>query len=406
MSETATLSNTQETYGSVTKTFHWLTALLILTAFPLGMIANAYPYDTSDQLVVKAALFSAHKTVGITAFFVALARILWTLSQPKPGLLNADHRLEAFAAELVHWMLYVSIVIVPLSGWLHHAATEGFAPIWWPFGQTLPMVPKSEAVAAFFGGWHFVFTKVLGLSVLLHIAGAVKHHAIDRDSTLRRMLPGRVVLNDLPDQHATSAPLFTALAIWAVAIAGGSALGLAGHSDGHEAAETVTLEVLPSQWQVESGTLSISVRQLGSDVLGTFDTWSAAIDFDPEATGDTMGAVTVEIAIASLHLGSVSAQALDPSFLDAAGFPTATFTANILRADDGYLADGVLTLRGVEAPVQLPFSLTLEGDRAAMQGTTTLDRRTFEVGLKDYKDEANVGFPVTVNVELTAHRSE
>ena len=72
-------SNTPRSYGSVTKTFHWLTVLLILTAIPLGIIANKLAYDTSEALAFKAFLFSMHKTVGVTAFFVALARILWAL---------------------------------------------------------------------------------------------------------------------------------------------------------------------------------------------------------------------------------------------------------------------------------------------------------------------------------------
>lgn len=68
-------TNSAHHYGSVTKTFHWLTALLILTLIPLGIIANKLPYETSEQLAQKAWLFSLHKTLGVTVFFVALARI-------------------------------------------------------------------------------------------------------------------------------------------------------------------------------------------------------------------------------------------------------------------------------------------------------------------------------------------
>ena len=93
------LNNTDRAYGGVTKTFHWLTALLIFTAFPLGILAHDAPFDTSDELTRKALLFSLHKTVGVMAFLTALLRILWALTQTRPGLLNADHRLEAFAAE-------------------------------------------------------------------------------------------------------------------------------------------------------------------------------------------------------------------------------------------------------------------------------------------------------------------
>jgi len=109
-------SNTARSYGSVTKTFHWLTVLLIITAIPLGIIANGLPHDTGEAAAFKGLLFSLHKTVGITAFFVALARIAWALRQPKPAGLHPERRAESFLAELVHWLLYGSLVLVPLTG--------------------------------------------------------------------------------------------------------------------------------------------------------------------------------------------------------------------------------------------------------------------------------------------------
>ena len=122
--------NTTTHYGWVSKTFHWLTALLIVTVIPLGVVAGRWPYETSEQLTQKLLLFSIHKTVGVTIFFVALARILWGLTQTRPGLLNADKRGEAVLATLVHWLLYISLVVVPLTGWIAHAASQGYAPIW------------------------------------------------------------------------------------------------------------------------------------------------------------------------------------------------------------------------------------------------------------------------------------
>ena len=199
------------TYASVTKVFHWLTALLIIVAIPLGLIANYAPYDTGDQLAFKALLFSMHKTVGVSAFFVALLRILWAMTQTKPGPLHPERTLETLLAEVVHWMLYLSLMMVPLTGWIDHAATSGFAPIWWPFGQTLPFVPQSETVSGIFSGLHWMFTKLLAASIFLHSAGALKHHFIDKDDTLRRMW---FTAKDMPQvgAHVTkSAPLSSRL---------------------------------------------------------------------------------------------------------------------------------------------------------------------------------------------------
>lgn len=402
-SETPHWTNSERQFGSVAKFFHWLTALLILTALPLGLIANWLPYDTSEELAVKATLFSLHKTIGVTAFFVALLRILWAIVQPRPRLLNAGHGVEAILAEATHWVLYVSLVIVPLSGWLHHAATTGFAPIWWPFGQTLPFVPQSESVAKFFAAWHWLFTKLLALAIFLHIAGALKHHFVDRDATLARMLRGRPDLpTDLPDTPAAESRRAFGLAagIWALALAGGTALGL--QSD-HEATGPALAEV-QSEWQVTNGALEITVQQLGSAVTGQFADWTAQIDFSETASDGVHGAVEVIIAIPSLSLGSVTPQALEAEFFNAEAFPTAQFAGPILATEDGYVVDGMLTLVGQEVPARLPFTLEIEGDTATATGSLSLDRRDFGMG-PSYPDEASVGFGVDVAVSVTATRN-
>ncbi|WP_170577643.1 cytochrome b/b6 domain-containing protein [Ruegeria arenilitoris] len=405
-------TNTFSSYGSVAKTFHWLTALLIFTALPLGWFANNLAhaiYDpsiptTEEDLVRAVQLFSLHKTVGVTVFFVALARILWALTQTKPGLLNADNKPEAFAAEVVHWMLYASLVLVPLTGWLHHAAAEGFAPILWPFGQNLPFVPKSPYVAEVTAGLHWLFILVLAGSLILHIAGALKHHVADKDSTLRRMLPGRSDAPQPPDQHHSALPAVAALAIWGAVLLGGWSTGV--FSD-HSAAATDTAELseVQSDWQVQEGTLSITITQLGSPVTGTFADWTAAIAFEDPSEPGLAGTVDVTIAIPSLSLGTVADQAMGADFFDSTQFPTAQFKADLYKTDTGYEARGPLTIRDKTMDVVLPFMLDLQDNTAAMSGALELNRLDFDVG-KSMPGEDSLAFVVAVSVELIAQRAE
>ena len=387
-------------YDSLTKAFHWATALLILALFPLGVIANDWPYDTNEALATKAQLFSIHKTLGVAVFFVALARIGWALTRRKPGPLHPDRKAETFLADLVHWLLYISLVIVPLSGWIHHAATEGFAPIWWPFGQSLPLVPKDEAVAGLFAGIHWLMTKVMIAAVLLHIAGALKHHIVDKDATLRRIWFGRPALPDVPP-HRTNLP--AALGALAIA-AGGVFVGSSFAGEEEPLATAAPLAAVASDWTVTDGTLSLTVRQLGNDVTGSFADWTSEIAFDPDATGEA-GSVRTTIAIGSLTLGSVTSQAMGPDFFDASAHPTALYEGPILTDGEGYRVDGTLTLKGTSAAVPLPFDLVLDGDTATMTGSTTIDRLTFAIG-ETMADESNLGFPVVVDITLTATRSE
>ena len=392
-------ANTAQTYGSVTKTFHWLTALLILALVPLGLIANALPYETDAELALKAQVFSVHKTLGVLVFFVALARIIWAVTQPKPGDLNHDRKVQSTLAAVVHWVLYISLVAVPLTGWVHHAATSGFAPIWWPFGQGLPFVPVNENIAEGSAALHWLFSKIMIASILLHVAGALKHHVIDKDATLRRMWFGRADAPLVPAHRGSLAAPFAAVVIFALATGGAAAAGL---FRAHESVAGEALAAVASEWRVTEGEIGIVVTQLGSEVQGSFTDWTAAISFDPDVTG-AAGEVTTTIGISSLTLGSVTGQAMGADFFDAAAFPTAVFTGTIIEDDGNYTADGVLAIKGSEVPVRFPFDLVVDGDLAEMNGRLTLDRRDFAIGTS-MADETSLGFGVDVVLRVVTER--
>lgn len=392
------LANTPTRFGALARSLHWLTALLILSAIGLGLYGQDMPYDSGAELAAKAQIYSLHKTIGIASFAVALIRILWALTQPRPVPLHPERRFETALAELVHWMLYTAMLVVPLSGWVHHAATTGFAPILWPFGQDLPLVPKSAAVEHAATTMHWLFGKVLMVAIALHIAGALKHHLIDRDATLRRMLSGASAPDRPTPQRHGVAPALAALVIFAA----GAGLAIALTPSEPAPAATSATAATTGNWQVTEGTLSFSIPQMGSSVQGSFATWTADITFD-EPTGT--GNVTVTIDMTSLSLGSVTSQAKSADFLDTAAHPTAVFEA-VIRPDAGYfIAKGTLTLRGKPQPLSLPFKLATMGGQARMSGHVAIDRRAFGIGDK-YPDEATVGFMAEVAVNLTAKRSE
>lgn len=412
------LRNTPTSYGAAARALHWATVLGLAVLVPLGLIASDLAHDlqtaaSPDPAMLTRAgkLFSLHKTLGLAVFLLAVLRIGWALSQPRPGLLNADRRLEAGTAEAVHWLLYGSLVAMPLTGWAHHAATEGFAPILWPFGQGLPFVPKDAIVADVLGIMHRVSGWVMGAAIVLHVAGALKHHLIDRDATLRRMVSGQgpavlpsVLPSVLPVARRHVVPALLAFAIW------GGAVGLAAMPSllPVEAMVRAVVPDLPAaagDWQVQEGNLGITVTQFGKPVTGKFADWTATIQFADDPTQPQNGRVEVQVAIASLTLGSVTAQAMGADFFDATTHPVAVYRADILRGDaaGGYVARGTLALRGVTVPLDLPFTLVMDGGQARMVGQATLDRQGFGIG-QSMTDAATLAFDVTLDVALTATR--
>lgn len=382
-------TNTSTSYGSVARGLHWLTALIILSNIALGLWAERIPLE---QMALKVQVFSLHKTLGIAALVVALARIAWALSQTRPAPVHPERRLETLLAEAVHWTLYGSMVLVPVTGWIEHAATDGFAPILWPLGQGLPLVPKSPALATVMAEVHHVFAFLLIGSVVLHVAGAVKHAVIDRDGVLGRMTRGLPAGRGIVARHAL--PALVAVAVFGA----GAAYALA--TAPRETAPAAVLEQAASEWRVTEGDLGFAVRQMGSTVEGGFSDWTAAIDFDPE-TG--AGAVTVTINMDSVTIGTVTDQAKGAAFFDVAAHPTAVFEGTIRPEGEGYVAEGPLRLRDRTMPVTLPFRLTITDGVAQMQGQAVMDRRDWQVGA-DYADESTVGFQVDLTVALTATR--
>lgn len=391
------VSNTPTSYGSLARLFHWLIATLILIDIGLGLYGESVPRNASTVETLKT-VYSVHKTIGVSVLGLAVLRIIWALVQPRPAPLHPERKAETLLAETIHWALYGAIVIMPLSGWIMHASESGFAPILWPFGQGLPFVPKSEDVAHAAGAVHGLAAWVIYATVALHVAGALKHALVDRDSTLARMVSGKAA--GQAGAHRAPFAAVAGVAVWAIVLGAALIPRLSGEPSVAEARASSTA-TSQTAWAVDEGTLAITVQQMGAAVTGSFARWDAQIDYAPDAG---TGSVTVVIDTTSLTLGSVTEQAKGAEFFDTSTYPQAVFEGPISRDADGqHVVDGQLTLVGQSAPVRLVFTLDTDGNTASMSGDATLDRRDYGMGA-GYADESTVGFSVSATVELTATR--
>ncbi len=402
------LHNTRETYGLVAQVLHWATAALILVLLPLGVFMYDLPDSSSAEVAYKAWFYSLHKTLGVTVFTVAVLRVIWAVIQPHPRPLHADRKLESLAAQTVHWTLYGAIICMPLTGWLHHSASEGFAPIWWPLPQDLPLVPKDPQLAMALGVSHYFTALLLGGALVLHIGGALKHVVIDKDDTLRRMIPGagQTGMAGLSEPHFKRLPVF--LAALAFVILGAASLNdYVKHAQDGGRTQTALAPAEATGWLVdrEKSRIAIEVVQMGNPVAGGFDNWSAAITFDPDKLD--AGSVEVEVDVASITLGGVAEQARGPNFLNAAMHPVARFVSESFAStgENTYEARGQLTLAGRGQPLTLPFTLRIEDGRAFVEAEVTLERLAFGIGEKGFSGEDQLGFGVKVKVTLEAEKA-
>ena len=181
-------------YTGVAISLHWIVAVLLIVNVALGLSADYLP----DGYV--RPVIDLHKSIGITVLGLVLLRILWRLSHKPPAMPKTYAPWERFAAHLAHGALYVVILALPVSGWMHDSAWKGAAThpillyglIPWPrIGWIEAVEPhEKETLHTVFFAFHAYAAYALYALLALHIIGALKHQFWDREPELQRMLPG------------------------------------------------------------------------------------------------------------------------------------------------------------------------------------------------------------------------
>ncbi|WP_425507998.1 cytochrome b [Tahibacter caeni] len=170
-------------WGLGARTLHWTMAVLIIGAGIVGLYMSDLP--NSPQ---KIRIYALHKSVGLTVLALLLLRVTWSLADRRPVEVPMPP-WQAMAARTVHLLLYALMLLLPLSGWLYNSAS-GY-PLQWFGLVNLPSLtggpdPALKGVAHElheYGFW------LLVLALVAHAGAALKHHIVDRDDTLVRMLP-------------------------------------------------------------------------------------------------------------------------------------------------------------------------------------------------------------------------
>ncbi len=172
-------------YAGVQIALHWVNALLLFALFPLGYYMASLARGTPG----KAEWVNLHKSLGLTAALVIAWRIIERIRRPVPRPMPGLRCWEAEVARITHRLLYMCLVVMPLSGYLGSSFNQYGTRFW---GLPLPR-----------WGWvdltlqHLFYTVhattaylLLGL-VVLHVAGVIKHQWLDAPACTQRMLPGR-----------------------------------------------------------------------------------------------------------------------------------------------------------------------------------------------------------------------
>lgn len=177
------LLNTRQSFGSVSKGFHWTIALLVITQFVIIFLKNVVVTNaTASQLMTRV-----HKPLGVILLVILPIAISWRLISVRPSFSEKLSEFEKRLARLAHWLLHISALVMAGSGLLM-SITGGY-PVN-VFGYQVPFfLEKNKSLSHFFHETHESIAYCLLGLIVLHLLATLKHHWVYKDNTLKRMLP-------------------------------------------------------------------------------------------------------------------------------------------------------------------------------------------------------------------------
>lgn len=404
------MSQTKETilsYSLISKIIHWITALIILGLLCVGLYMSSLDYSAD-----KIKLYNLHKSFGLLVLMLACVRVAWHFIKKKPAPLKTHKKWESILSHAAHGFLYFAMFALPLNGWLMSSA--GDFPITF-FGIDVPYITsKNEALFQTSREIHERLAFILMCVIGLHAAGAIKHHFIDRDETLKRMTSNRLGFKGASALLILISPLY----IFASVLFAGELL-----EEKHEqeviAAKpaVVKSDALPvinqgvQEWRInkQASTLEFTAIQYGQNFSGTFD-FDGQIFFDEKNLEQS--SVRIEIDIASINTGSSDrdTQAVSEDWFFADEHPIAIFESSEFtqKEENQYVANGHLSVRGVKLPLSLPFSLQIkplenqDSNLATMKAQISLSRLSYGIGQGEWSSVDAIGDKVDLNIDLSA----
>jgi len=421
-------------YSTVAIILHWLIAALLIFEVGLGLRMEAAHGSA------KFAVFQLHKSIGITVLLLVALRLVWRFYR-KPPPIEAKP-WERVLAHLVHGLFYLLLFALPISGWTIISTSRIVVPTLLYGVVPWPHLPGFESLAV--GSkqaWndaakflHHNFVKLLYGLFALHVAGALKHHFIDRDHDIAKMAPGTKAgswtdprllliaaavllaaglgLRWLPIATMPTASRVAQTAVVPPPVTPTPAAPLPAEVAAKaEAAPAAAVEgadkVELSTWAIDkSSTIRFHTSWSGEAIDGGFTRFDGNILFSP----DQLDRSRVEIRVDTASIFSGDDQRDDTlksaDWFNSSSFAVSTFKAERFRkiGKDSYVASGELRLKGITSPLNLNFTLQIKGNSATMKGRATIDRLAYKIGEGDFSTTNEIPATVGVNVQVTATR--
>lgn len=178
-------ASTQGRYTRTAIVLHWLILALLIAQYIIGW---TMPHIGRNTPVTT--LIGLHFSIGVLILTLIVVRLAWRLTHDNPAQDAAVPRWQVRSAGVIHWLLYLLLVVVPLLGWIN-ASYRGMPVTFFGLFQVPPLVGTHAAGWDWTGDIHTLVAEYAILPLVgLHVAAALYHYFIRRDRVLQRMLPG------------------------------------------------------------------------------------------------------------------------------------------------------------------------------------------------------------------------
>lgn len=389
-------------YARPQRVLHWLSAVIIL-----GLLWVGFAMTGMDYSPLKIQIYGWHKSFGLLVWGLTFVRLALRHVYPAPAALQTHTAWEKYLSKLVHLVLYGGLLLMPLSGWLMSSAGD-FPVSFFGVFDVPDLIVKNKGAFGFFRELHELTAVVLMGALALHMAGAFKHHLIDRDSTLSRMTDQRL---------SFKAGVFFIVCIFLVLM---MMVGSVSFSAGEGIHEENTNHESPlqlpqqSEWIIdqENSRITFEVSQYGNIFTGKFSNFGGTIVFDPDDLAHSYAEITINIASIDTGSGDRDNQARGADWFNTNRFPQARFETYVFEKQDNpkqsehYIAHGRLSLRGVTRDISVPLEIRIvEKDgirRATVEGAIILERLMFGVGQGEWASTQAIADAVPVEIYLQA----
>lgn len=189
------MRDTADRFSGMTVGLHWFMAFAMISMMIFGYVIDAMPRGDAKSYWVWW-----HRGLGVAILAIAVWRIAWRIRNGLPSLPGRDIAWQENAAIAAHWFLLAATVFMPVSGLMRSLGRGQPVDVLGLF--VIGPIEKNDTIREIGVFVHETGGMLVAAVIALHVAAALKHHLMDKDATLRRML-GADVSRDVAGARAT-----------------------------------------------------------------------------------------------------------------------------------------------------------------------------------------------------------